>query len=213
VAPDGTVWMADTRNSRLQHWPADLDSSEVTDVGTKGPALGQFNYIEGLTVSSTGVVWVADSNNNRIESYTPSTGKYAVFGSLGSGTCQFNHPEGIAVGPAGQIYVADTLNNRIVEMTTSSEGCVTFTATYATGLSGPQGVALASNGSVWVANSGADDIVHLAATLTNVGDGFGTAGTTNMDFDDPHSLAVFGNTLYVADTYNNRIQEFNITGA
>jgi tripartite motif-containing protein 71 len=214
VAPDGTVWLADTRNSRLQHWPADLDSSEVTDVGTKGSGVGQFNYIEGLTVSSSGVVWVADSNNNRIESYTPSTGKYAVFGSLGSGTCQFDHPEGIAVGPQGQIYVADTLNNRIVEMTTSSEGCVTFTATASSGLNAPQGVALASDGSVWVANSGADGIVHLAATtLTNVGDGFGTAGTTNMDFDDPHSLAVFGNTLYVADTYNNRIQEFNITGA
>ena len=36
-----------------------------------------------------------------------------------------------------------------------------------------------------------------------------------MQFDLPHSLAVSpsGSTLFVADTYNNRVQEFNITGS
>jgi hypothetical protein len=66
---------------------------------------------------------------------------------------------------------------------------------------------------VWVADSGNDRIVHLSATLTNLGDGFGGPGDSSTEFDDPHSLAIFGHTLYVADTYNNRIQEFNITGS
>ena len=123
VAPDGTLWVADTRNSRLEHWPANLSTTGVTDVGTKGAGVGQFNYIEGLTVDSSGVVWVADSNNNRIESYNPSGGKFTVYGARGSGTCQFNHPEAVAVGSGGQIYVADTLNNRIVEMSVSG-GCL-----------------------------------------------------------------------------------------
>jgi tripartite motif-containing protein 71 len=213
VAPDGTLWVVDTRNARLEHWPADLSSTGVTDVGTKGAGVGQFNYPEGLTVASTGVVWVADSNNNRIESYSPTTRKFAVYGTTGSGTCQFNHPESIAVGSGGKIYVADSLNNRIVEMTVSTGACTAFTATYATGLDQPQGVTIAADGTVWVADSGNDRIVHLSATLTNLGDGFGGPGDSSTEFDDPHSLAIFGHTLYVADTYNNRIQEFNITGS
>jgi tripartite motif-containing protein 71 len=213
VAPDGTVWLADTRNSRLQHWPANLATSGVTDVGTKGPGVGQFNYIEGLSVASNGVVWVADSKNNRIETYTPSTHKFAVYGAAGAGTCQFKNPEAVVATASGKVYVADSLNNRIVEMTVSGGACTGFSATFATGISGPQGIALAPDGTLWVANSGDNNIVHLSASLTNLGDGFGSLGSGSLQFDDPHSLAVFNTTLFVADTYNNRIQEFNIAGA
>ena len=222
VAPDGTVWLADTRNSRLQHWPANLAATGVTDVGTKGSGKGQFNYIEGLTVDASGVVWVADTNNNRIESYNPSNNQFNVYGGLGSGTCQFNNPQGVAVGPSGQIYVADTLNNRIDEFTISGGSCSTSSwSTYSGSLNGPQGVTVAGDGTVWVADSGNNAIVHLSAgpTLTNLDDGFGGLGSGPLQLDDPHSLAVFDNigtgthTLYVADTYNNRIQEFNIAGA
>jgi tripartite motif-containing protein 71 len=222
VAPDGTVWLADTRNSRLQHWPANLSVTGVVDVGTKGTGLGQFNYIEGLTVDPAGNVWVADTNNNRIEecdnpcNATGST--FQTFGSLGSGTCQFNNPQGVAVGPAGQIYVADTLNNRIDEFTGGSCSSSSW-STYSGSLNGPQGVTVAGDGTVWVADSGNNGIVHLSAALVNLDDGFSGFGTGSMQLDDPHSLAVFDNnntgvhTLYVADTYNNRIQEFNIAGA
>jgi DNA-binding beta-propeller fold protein YncE len=213
IAPDGTLWLADTRNSRLQRWPANLATSGVTDVGSKGSGVGQFNYIEGVAVDSSGVVWVADTNNNRIESYNPSNHKFAVFGSKGGGTCQFDGPEGVAVGAGGKVYVADTLNDRIVEMSDSSSACTGFVATYAAGLNAPQGVALAGDGTVWTADTGGDDIVHLSATLSNLGDGFGSPGTGNMQFDAPHSLAVFDSTLFVADTYNNRIQEYNIAGS
>jgi DNA-binding beta-propeller fold protein YncE len=213
VAPDGSLWLADTRNSRLQRWPANLATAGVTDVGSKGSGVGQFNYIEGVAVDSSGVVWVADTNNNRIESYNPSNHKFAVFGSKGGGTCQFDGPEGVAVGAGGKVYVADTLNDRIVEMSDSSSACTGFVATYSAGLNAPQGVALAGDGTVWAADTGGDDIVHLSATLSNLGDGFGSPGTDNMQFDAPHSLAVFGSTLFVADTYNNRIQEYNIAGS
>jgi DNA-binding beta-propeller fold protein YncE len=216
VAPDGTVWLADTRNSRLQHWPANLSTAGVTDIGTKGTGTGQFNYIEGLTVDANGVVWVADTDNNRIESYNPGDGSFHVYGSLGSGSCQFDNPQGVAV-VGSQVYVADTLNNRIVEMNVSGGSCSTSPsawATYSTSLSGPQGVALAGDGTVWVADSGHSAIVHLdAALVTNLNDGFGGPGTDNSHFNDPHSLAVIGTTLLIADTYNNRIQEYNIAGA
>jgi tripartite motif-containing protein 71 len=213
VAPDGSLWVADTRNARLEHWPGNLSNVGVTDVGAKGAGLGQFNYPEGLSVASNGVVWIADSNNNRVESYTPSSGKFSIYGTVGAGTCQFNHPESVTIASGGKIYVADTLNNRIVLMTVSAGVCTGFTATYATGINGPQGITVGGDGTIWVANSGADNIVHLSATLANLGDGFGGPGTGSAQFDDPHSLSATGHTLYVADTYNNRVQEFNTTGS
>ncbi len=42
--------------------------------------------------------------------------------------------------------------------------------------------------------------------------GSAAAGTGNMQFNLPHSLAVSANKLYVADTFNNRVQIFD-TGA
>jgi tripartite motif-containing protein 71 len=212
VAPDGSVWVGDTRNSRLEHFPADLAGKPAV-VGTEGTSRGQFDYIEGVTVASNGVVWVADTDNNRIESYNPANNTFATYGTKGTNDGQFNGPEAIAVS-ATDVYVADTLNNRVEELTLNG----TFIATYP-GLDSPQGIALAPDGSVWVANSGVaqtdvhgNDIVHLSSSLALLVGGFGGPGGANLQFFQPHSLAVSadGSTLFVADTYNNRVQEFDI---
>ena len=204
VAPDGTVWVADTRNDRLQHFPADL-SGTPTIVGATGTALGQFHYIEGVSVDAGGTVWVADSANNRIETYNPTTKAFAVYGSLGSAPGQFKNPEAVAIS-ASDVYVADTRNNRIEELTLAGQ----WVATFSTGLNQPQGVALAPDGSLWVADSMNNRIVHLSSTLTDLGNGFGGSGSGSLNFNDPHSLAVHGSVLFVADTFNNRVQEFTL---
>jgi DNA-binding beta-propeller fold protein YncE len=213
VAPDNTVWVGDTRNNRLQQFSAGLTGAKpgkplkpLAVVGAAGSGIGQFNFIEGITVDGGGIVWVADTNNNRIQSYNPGTGHFNTFGSVGSGQGQFNHPQGIAVsGP--DVYVADTLNNRVEELLKDG----TFVASFSTGLNQPQGVTVAPDGSVWVADSLNNRIVHLSGDLsTDLGDDFGGMGTGNMQFFQPHSLDVFGSVLFVADTYNSRVQEFSI---
>jgi DNA-binding beta-propeller fold protein YncE len=215
VAPDGTVWVGDTRNGRLQHFASDLSGTPKI-VGTKGSGVGLYNWIEGVSVASNGVVWAADSMNNYIESYDPSktTSAFAIFGSKGNGNGKFNAPEGVAVS-ATDIYVADTGNNRIEELTLSGG----YVGSY-TGVDAPQGIALAPDGSLWVANSGTsltdtngNNIVHLSSTLTLLSGGFGGPGAGNMELAQPHSLSLSpdGNTLFVADTYNNRVQEFSIS--
>jgi tripartite motif-containing protein 71 len=210
VSPvDSTVWMADTRNNRLEHYPANLSGTPTIVGGTQGTALGDYNYIEGVTVAATGIVYAADTDNNRIQSYNPTTKAFAAFGTAGSGNGQFNNPEAVAVS-ATDMYVADTMNNRIEELTLSG----TYVAQFSTGLDEPQGIALAPDGSLWVADTMNNNIVHLSSTLTNLGDTFGSLGSGTMQFYQPHSLTVYANggkpILFVADTYNNRIQEFTI---
>lgn len=206
VAPDGSVWLADTRNDRLERWPANLAvTPPVPSFGTSGSAVGQFNYPEGLTVDASGSVWVADTNNNRIQRYQPSSNTYTVLGSQGSGPGQLAFPKGVAVS-AGALFVADTGNNRIQKLALDGS----FLAQSSVALNGPEGVALAPDGTVWVADTGNNRIVHLSANLADLGDGFGSAGTGNLEFFLPHSLAVRGDTLFVADTYNNRVQVFSV---
>jgi tripartite motif-containing protein 71 len=205
VAPDGSVWVGDTRNDRLEHFSSDFSGVPAVIGGTQGSGLGQFNFVEGLTVDGSGTVWVADTDNNRIETYKPTTGHFAAFGIHGAGNGQFDHPQGIAVS-ASDVYVADTLNGRVEELTRTGA----FVASFSTGLSQPQGIALAPDGTVWVADTLNNRIVHLSAGLTDLGDGFGSGGSGNTQFDEPHALAIHGSVLFVADTFNNRVQEFRI---
>jgi DNA-binding beta-propeller fold protein YncE len=215
VTPDKTVWVGDTRNNRLQHFANANLTGTPTIVGSSGSAVGQFNYIEGVSAAANGVVWIADTENNRVQSYDPATLAFAAFGTRGStpDTNELVNPESV-VASATDMYIADTGNNRVVELDLSGN----YVASY-TGLDAPQGVALAPDGSIWVANTGTgstdtdgNDIVHLSSSLTLLGGGFGGVGTGNMQFDQPHSLALSpdGTTLFVADTYNNRVQEFSI---
>ena len=226
IAPDKTVWVGDTRNNRLEQFSANLATPPLSVV--TGTSVGVFNYIEGITVAANGIVWIADTKNNRIVSYDPTTHNEAAFGTRGGGSTvgapvQFVNPQGLAVSSTA-IFVADTGNNRIDEVSFSGN----LLATYKPGtaiLSAPQDVALAPDGTLWVADTGlsasdagGNQIVHLSATsttFTNLLDGFGSPGTGTMNFDLPHSLAVSptGSTLFVADTQNNRVQEFNITGS
>ncbi len=79
AAPDGTIYVADSENNRIQHMTA---AGEILHVwGTFGDssigvaAGGTFNQPWGIAVGSDGIVFVADTWNHRIQSFTPD-GKF-----------------------------------------------------------------------------------------------------------------------------------------
>ena len=214
VAPDGQVWAADTRGDRIQRWPANLSTaSTIPSWGTTGSGTGQFNYIEDLDAGPDGRIYIADTRNNRIQVFNPTTSAFAPpIGSLGGGNGQFNRPQGV-VASATHLFVADTDNHRIQKLTLAGA----FVGSYGGQGSGPnqlmqpQGVELAPDGSLWVADSGNHRVVHLSANLENLGHTFGTRGTGNLQFESPHTLAAFGTKLYVADTFNDRVQIVDVS--
>ncbi len=210
VAPDGTVWVGDTRNNRLVHYSAGMTTPPLAVV-TGGGSVGAFNYIEGVSVAGSGLVWVADTDNNRIVSYKPTTSTYKAFGTRGSSVvigspAQFIDPQDV-VASTTDLYVADTGNNRIDEVDLNGN----LVAVFKTGISGPQGIALGPDGTVWVANTLDNQIVQLSANLSTQLTVVGSSGSGNNNFNLPHSLAVSGTKLFVADTYNNRIQVFALS--
>jgi len=205
VGPDGSVWSADTRGDRIQRWPADLTTSPaVPSWGATGSAVGKLNYPEGIDVAPDGTVHVADTRNDRLQKFDPVAKTWAVIGGPGTGNGQFNDPRGVVVTD-NAVYVADTLNNRVQKLSLTGAFQAAFT-----GLKAPEGLDVAADGTVWVADTQNSRIVHLSANLTNLGDGFGSPGSAHGQFAFPHDLSVSGNRLFVADTYNDRVQVFSL---
>lgn len=162
VAPDGSVWIADTRNDRLTHWQGSLATSpKPVVVGTSGAEVGNFFYPEGLTVDALGKVWVADRRNNRIQVYDPDANRFLAFGSEGSGRLEFRGPQGVAVS-SDAVYVACTGNDRIQKLNLAGDALL---ASYSAGLCSPQGLGLAPDGTLWVADTCNNRIRHLSADL------------------------------------------------
>ena len=172
--------------------------------GGTGSGAGQMNYPSNADVAANGVVWVADTRNDRLMRFNPTTETFlAPIGTSGTAAGQLKTPMGVAV-TADAVFVADTGNNRVQKLSLTGAPL----ASYATGLSGPQGLDVAPDGTVWVADTKNNRLVHLSANLANLGDGLGSRGTGNTQFFEPHDLALGNGRLYVADTYNNRVQVF-----
>jgi len=235
IDSSGNIYVADTGNNRIRKvTPAGVVTS-LAGTSTAGYADGtgtaaRFSAPQGIAVDSSGNIYVADTGNNRIRKVTPtgvvttlagtSTAGYAN----GTGTAaRFNLPQGIAVDNNGNIYVADTGNNRIRKITpagvvTSLAG--TLAAGYANGtgttarFSAPQGIAVDSNGNVYVADTGnnrirkitAGGVVSSLAGTSTAGyiDGTGTAAR----FSAPQGIAINADGIsYVTDSDNNRIRK------
>ena len=207
VGPDGSVWAVDTRGDRIERFDADLSTVGVTAHGGTGSAVGKFTYPEGADVDATGVVWVADTRNHRLQKYDPVGNTFSTIGAEGTGPGQFTQPMGVAV-TADAVYVADTGNNRVQKLDLDG----THLASFASGLSAPEGIEVAPDGTVWVADTQNSRLVHLSADLADLGDGFGSRGDGDNQFFNPHDLAFGNDQMYVADTFNDRVQVFALDG-
>src|ERR1035438_8571457 len=144
---------------------------------------------------------------------------------------RFANPWGVAADTAGNLYVADTDNHTIRKVT--AVGAVSTFAGLA-GLSGsadgtgsgarfnqPQGVAVDTNGIVYVADTGNYTIRKItpAGIVTTLAGSAGISGSTDATggtarFYEPEGIAVnsAGTLIYVADTWNHTIRQVTPVG-
>ena len=155
-------------------------------------------------------------------------------GQLGSpgGGSQSNSPAGLAFNGQGDLFAADVTNNRVVEYAPGSPTSYPRSGTVVGGaggagsglnqLSGPTGVAVDAAGDLFVADSLNNRVVEYAynaatasfATSGKIVAGTGTAGSGPTQLSDPQGIALDASgDLFVADTGNNRVQEFAYNGA
>ena len=124
--PDNNIYVADTRNSRIQKLSPDGDI--VTVFGAWGASSGQFGGEGplGIAIDDRGFVLVSDSHtagggNHRIQRFDPDGDYAGQFGSHGTGPGQFggavpvrqygfDFGPGIGPGPIGPAGIAVNTN-------------------------------------------------------------------------------------------------------
>lgn len=116
VGPDGTVYVTDTGNGRLQVFDASGTRIGMVD---RGDAVGNLGLPVGIAFDDKGWIEVADSSASVVQVYAPivtgdSGPKYiGKFGEKGSGDANLSFPNGLAVDGRGRTYVADWGNDRL----------------------------------------------------------------------------------------------------
>ena len=113
VGLDGSVYVTDTWNSRIQKFTAEGDF--LTMWGQFGAAETRYHFWgpRGIAVDQDGHVFVTDTGNKRVVIFDSEGNDLAAFGGAGLGVGQFDEPVGISVDDRGQLYIADTWNKRI----------------------------------------------------------------------------------------------------
>ena len=115
----GDIWVADTKQNRLQVLAADCTPELYIGDAFRGSEPNQWDWPYDIDIrESDRVAWVTDTQNNRIKSIDVATREViALHGLPGGGPDRYRSPGGIEVHPStGHVYVADTGNNRIVEL-------------------------------------------------------------------------------------------------
>jgi sugar lactone lactonase YvrE len=230
VLGGGDVLIADSGNARVLFYNSPLQADGIQGSGTTnaGIEFGQTTFSRNMdngggaqalskpasvAVDAAGHVYVADSGNNRVLGWKSATalanGAAAdtVIGQLGyfsyscaatrSGLCLSNGCESresciaggaVAVDPAGNLYVADTFNNRVLEYNAPFKNASQLGAAIAR----PANQVFGQNG-------------KFTTNACRTG-----SQTSAEGLCSPSALAVdAAGNLYVADSTNNRVLEFN----
>lgn len=144
--------------------------------GDGGPATeARLNNPRGLALDRAGNLYIADSSNDRVRLVDKSTGVITTL--VGSGERGFAgdggparlanlyFPHGLALGDSGSLYIADAGNHRIRKWDAKTGTLTTVAGTgqprfygdggpaTAAGLFAPRGVALDSEGNLYVADT------------------------------------------------------------
>lgn len=186
----------------------------VLSIGGQGSAEGQFEAPRGVAVSDSGRIYVLDSDNNRVQYFSENGGYLGMWNASEQGG--FNQPWGIAVGPDSNVYVADTWNHRMLKFDPDGRFLTEWYANDPTDPTktfyGPRSVAVDSTGRVFVSDTGNKRIMIYSQNGEYIGK-FGTAGMGVGELDEPVGIAIYNDEcLAVADTWNQRVQVFDIKG-
>ena len=210
--------------------------------GDGGPAVtASLSAPNGVTIDAFGNLYIADTSNNRVRK-VDTTGVITTFAGNGTAaftgdggpavTASLSAPNGVTIDAFGNLYIADTSNNRVRKVDTTGvittfagNGTAAFTGdggpAVTASLSAPNGVTIDAFGNLYIADTSNNRVrkVDTTGVITTFA-GNGTAAfagdggpAVNASLNAARSVTVDKTgTLYIGDTFNNRIREVSSTG-
>ncbi len=240
VAADGTVYVTDSGNHRVQRFTA--DGEPLGAWGSGGTLDGQFSMPTGIAVVPDGSVYVADEHNNRIQRFAADGDFLGKWGERADAADWLGYDmQDIAVGPEGHILV--TQSRLVYVFDAAGRGLCRWSA-QSSSQSTQQALAVAPDNVVYVADglevrmftlagdylggwehkstqlAVAPDgtlymltdsgVQHLSATGEILGQ-WGSPGVGDGQFSDPVAIALGpDDAVYVLD--GRRVQRFTTAG-
>jgi DNA-binding CsgD family transcriptional regulator/sugar lactone lactonase YvrE len=206
--------------------------------------------VVGLVVDPKGNVFFSDTGNDRVREITASDHRIITVagsgapghsflapspGDVGDGrqgvSALLSQPRGLALDSVGDLFIADTGDNRVRKLdpaglisTFAGEGTLGWSGDGGPAgmaeLSAPEGIALDSQGNLFIADTANGRIRKVTAGVITTFAGNGTSGfsgdggpATKAEFIVPLGLAVDSrDNLYIADSGNNRVRRVDLAG-
>ncbi len=218
IAPDGTIFLADTRNGTIRRITGDASSEPgiIRSVaGRWGPRQNDsLAKPMGIALDRAGNLYIADHGTDAVDVLRAGTGRLETVAHIVS-------PASIAVTPSGdKVFVASPEAGSVYAISTESHAIQTFSG-FAGGASAcssmppaqtgqtqacPAGLAADSRSNLFIADVNAGQILRFDATT-----GIRTVAATGLDMPGDIAFDANGN-LYVVEQGRRRIVEFQQLG-
>ncbi len=224
IAPDGSFYVADTENHRIQHFTAEgvfiNQWGSFGDITTGSAPEGTFNQPWGIAADQDGNVFVADLWNHRIQKFSPEGEFLLMWGKFGQAESPdaFWGPRDVAINSRGEVFITDTGNKRVVIFDNEGKYIDQFGSVGM--LPGqfdePVGLAIDENDQVYVADTWNQRIQVFAAqpgaAYTPILE-WEISGWYGQSLDNKPYLDIdtFGK-VYVTDPEGQRVLVFNTQG-
>ena len=206
IDSEGNIYIAD--GEAIIQWPKDSTDGKVVAGGNgSGTELNQIGSSWAVNIYGNDM-YIADNGNGRIMKWTIGDSVGTVVAGA-SGEISYSVHRA-ALDKDGNLYVADAGNNRILKYPPDDEYQVVA------GMDGelysPWTVAVDDEGNFYASDEGEHRILKYVpgvAGYTVVAGGNGAGSDANQLYA-PHSMDIdpTDGTLYIADTYNDRIQKW-----
>jgi DNA-binding beta-propeller fold protein YncE len=191
VAPDGAIYVADSRNHRIRAIARDGATTTIAGSGPAGTIVGGFadgpadaarlSCPSGVAVGADGAVYFSDAGNHRVRVIragrvstlaggdTPPDSEGIPTGGYADGpgaAARFCFPAGICIGPDGALIVADPGNHCLRRV--ALDGATTTLVASGGQLVSPTNVRLRADSSLLIADPAAGLFSFAGGKLTRI---------------------------------------------
>ncbi|MGQ0604887.1 MAG: 6-bladed beta-propeller [Anaerolineales bacterium] len=215
VGPDGSVYVSDTWNYRVQKFDAEGRFLRMWGKFGQDGAFDSFYGPRDIAVDAQGNVYVTDTGNKRVVMFDKDGNGLTSIGSEGFEPGLFDEPVGLTVDKDGSLYVADTWNQRIqrfrpqgVDSEYLFDTEIKLKAWYGTSVENKPFIATDAKGRIYVTDPEGFRVLvfnEAGEFVTTWGD----PGADNTTFSTISGIDVDAEgNVYVVDSGNHRVMRF-----